>query len=71
MNGLAARPNRFDDPDEAYRLLIDAHRGLDDEASAALNARLVLVLANEIGDICRLRQAIETARAAIEATNGG
>ena len=38
------------DPDRAYRMLIDAHRGLSDEASAALNPRLVLILANHLGD---------------------
>ena len=34
--------SRLPDPDGAYRLLIDAHRGLTDEESAALNTRLVL-----------------------------
>ena len=40
----------FPDPDRAYRALIEAHRGLSEEASAALNTRLVLILANHIGD---------------------
>ena len=43
--------SRLDDPDGAYRLLIDAHRGLTDEESAALNTRLVLILANQVGDL--------------------
>jgi hypothetical protein len=68
MSGVANDENRFVDPDEAYRLLIDAHRDLDDEASAALNARLVLVLANELGDIARLQQAIRTARTGLDET---
>jgi hypothetical protein len=31
--------------------LIDAHRGLSDEQSALLNAKLILLLANQIGDL--------------------
>lgn len=55
--------SRLPDPDRAYRALIDAHRGLDDEESAALNTRLVLVLANQIGDETVLEEAIALARA--------
>jgi Protein of unknown function (DUF2783) len=50
------------DPDRAYRMLIEAHRGLTDHQSAALNARLILILANQIGDLEVLRQAIALAR---------
>jgi hypothetical protein len=50
------------DPDRAYRMLIEAHRGLTDQQSAALNAKLILILANEIGDLDVLRQAIMLAR---------
>jgi hypothetical protein len=53
---------RLADPDRAYRMLIEAHRGLSDEASAQLNARLVLILANQLGDIDMLAQAIAMAR---------
>ena len=53
--------NRFADPDLAYRLLIDAHRGLSDEESAAFNARLILILANQIGDTKVLRDCIDAA----------
>lgn len=45
---LATRA-RFDDPDAAYRLIALAHRDLEAGQSAALNARLVLILANQIG----------------------
>ncbi len=58
--------NRFDDPDEAYRLLIEAHRGLPDEDSAALNARLLLILANQIGELSALREAIELAQRSLD-----
>lgn len=56
--------NRFADPDAAFNALVDAHRGLDAEASAALNARLVLILANHVGDQQVLEQAIAAARRA-------
>ena len=46
------------DPDGAYPLIVEAHRGLSAEESAALNARLVLVLANQIGDAAVLAEAI-------------
>jgi hypothetical protein len=56
--------SRFPDPDRAYRTLIDAHRGLADEESAALNTRLVLILANHIGDAAVLEAAVALAKAA-------
>lgn len=59
-----ALDNRLPDPDRAYRALIDAHRGLGDEESAALNTRLVLILANRLGDQALLEEAIALARAA-------
>ena len=61
---LETTTNRFADPDLAYRMLIDAHRGLSDEASAALNSRLILILANQIGSLELLRAAIELAQSA-------
>lgn len=63
MDTLSTDTNRLADPDEAYRTLIEAHRGLSDEASAALNARLVLVLVNEVGNMDVLRAAIALAKA--------
>ena len=57
--------NNIQQPDDFYQALIDAHCGLTDEQSAALNARLVLLLANQIGDLNTLRQAITAARALI------
>ena len=52
-------------PDDFYQALIDAHVGLTDEQSAALNARLVLLLANQVGNLATLRQAIAAARESI------
>ncbi len=54
--------SRIPDPDRAYRTLIDAHRGLSDEESAALNTRLVLILANHIGDQTLLEAAVALAK---------
>jgi hypothetical protein len=48
--------------DEFYAALMATHEGLSFEQSAALNARLVLVLANLVGDPKRLEQALATAR---------
>lgn len=53
---------RFADADSAYRALIDAHRGLSEEDSAVLNTRLVLILANHIGDRKVLDEAIALAK---------
>lgn len=54
--------SNFADPDAAYRLLVEAHRGLSDEDSTMLDAALVLVLANHIGDAGVLREAIALAK---------
>lgn len=59
--------SRFADPDSAYRLIIDAHRGLSDEDSAALNSALILILANHIGDSAVLAQAIALAKTTLTA----
>jgi hypothetical protein len=63
MTEIAAE-SRFADPDAAYRMLIDAHRGLSEEESARLNTALTLILANHIGDAEVLAQAIALAREA-------
>jgi Protein of unknown function (DUF2783) len=55
--------SRFPNPDAAFVTLVDAHRGLSHEASAALNMRLVLVLANHVGDLDVLTEAIALAKA--------
>ena len=52
----------LDAPDDFYEALIDAHRGLDAAQSQALNARLVLLLANHIGSSAVLREALQAAR---------
>jgi hypothetical protein len=52
----------FTPGDDFYEALIEAHRDLDDERSELLNARLVLLLANHIGDLRVLREALAAAR---------
>ena len=53
------------DPDEFYSLLIEAHRDLSDAQSQLLNAKLILLLANHVGDPEVLRQALDAAREGI------
>jgi hypothetical protein len=55
--------SRFADPDAAYVALVEARRGLSEEAAAALDRRLVLILANHIGDLDVLKEAIALAKA--------
>ena len=52
----------FSPGDDFYEALIETHRDLSDVQSALLNARLVLLLANHIGDIGVLREAMKIAR---------
>lgn len=49
-------------PDDFYEALIDAHQGLTEAQSQAFNARLVLLLANHIGVLPVLREALAAAR---------
>ena len=58
---LVTTPN-IDDPDGFYARLIDAHRDLEDDESRRFNARLILLLANHIGDREVLDQALEEAQ---------
>jgi len=53
--------SNFAKPDDAFRTIVEAHRGLSDEQSADLDAALVLILANHIGDLDVLREAIALA----------
>ena len=52
----------LESPDDFYEALIDTHRDLDSAASHALNARLILLLANHIGRQDVLKQALQAAR---------
>jgi hypothetical protein len=50
------------DADSFYEQLLDAHQGLSREQSELLNARLILLLANQVGDAQVLQECIEAAR---------
>ena len=56
----------FTPGDDFYESLMETHRDLSDEQSAMVNARLILLLANHIGDIAILREAMQIARAGVE-----
>jgi hypothetical protein len=54
--------SNFAKPDDAFRAIVEAHRGLSEAQSADLDAALVLILANHIGDLGVLREAIVLAQ---------
>jgi uncharacterized radical SAM superfamily protein len=58
-------------PDDVYNLLVDAHKGLSVEQSEKLNAALVLLLANHVGDEDVIREAVAAARRSATQTPGG
>ena len=60
--GKLVTASQFANPDAAYVALVEARRGLSDAAAAALDARLLLILANHIGDLDVVREAIALAR---------
>jgi hypothetical protein len=64
---LVTAPN-FNNADDFYEALIETHRDLDVAASHALNARLVLLLANHIGATDVLKQALSAAREGVQAS---
>jgi hypothetical protein len=61
MQQTLSTSSNFGNPDAAYRMIVEAHRGLSDEDSAALDAALVLLLANHIGDLVVLKEALKQA----------
>lgn len=52
----------FSPGDDFYEALLETHRDLSDEQSEMVNAKLILLLANHIGDISVLREAMQLAR---------
>ncbi|GGY42985.1 DUF2783 domain-containing protein [Pseudoduganella albidiflava] len=63
MNAQLNLDSNLSAPDDFYEALIDAHQGLDDEQSRMLNAQLILLLSNHIGNLAVLREALSIARA--------
>lgn len=69
MTRLRTDPN-LDDPDGFYEELLSLHEGRSKAESDAVNARLVLILANHIGDRQVLREAFRAAASPTAATAG-
>jgi hypothetical protein len=68
LNPNIAEPGKryfhaFTPGDDFYEALIEMHRDLSDDQSAMVNAKLVLLLSNHIGDLHVLREAMAIARA--------
>ena len=59
--------NAYSPGDDFYESLIKAHEGLSDAQSRSVNARLILLLANHIGDLRVLREALDAARQGVAA----
>ena len=53
---------RIEDPDDFYFRLIALHEGLNSEQSHSLNCKLILLMANHIGDQETLGEALDIAR---------
>jgi len=68
VNALARSPNIID-PDGFYEELINAQRDLSDEQADMLLSKLVLVLANQVGDRGVLREALALARSSTIASS--
>lgn len=61
MADLVIEPN-LAAPDDFYEALIEMHRDLTPEQSQLVNAKLILLLANHVGDLAVLRDAMTRAR---------
>jgi len=70
MTTLVTEPN-LPDPDGFYEQLIATHHGLSDAESALVNAKLVLLLANHVGDPAVLAQAMAAARHGVAVASRG
>lgn len=62
QKSTAGLDNQFTDADSFYESLLDAHSSLSAEQSAAFNARLILILANQIGHADVLADCIARAK---------
>jgi hypothetical protein len=65
MAGKLRTESAFANPDEFYDTLISAHRDLTEAQSAEVNAKLILLLANHIGDLDVIREALAAARESV------
>jgi hypothetical protein len=51
--------------DDIYAALVEAHQSLSEEDARRLDARLILLLANHVGDVATIREAIAKAKAGL------
>ena len=65
--GALRRTLNLAHPDDVYNAIVDAHKDLDDAQCRALDARLILLLANHVGDEAAIREALVAARSSVEA----
>ena len=70
MAKLVTTPN-IDRPDDFYAALLALHEGRSKDESDAVNARLILLLANHVGDMEVLREALDAAGGVDQAEAGG
>jgi hypothetical protein len=65
-SGALRRTLNLERPDEIYNAIVEAHRDLDDEQCRALDAGLILLLVNHVGDADVIREALAAARRSLE-----
>ncbi len=63
-------PYAYEPGDDFYEALIGMHEGLDDDQSTEVNACLILLLANHIGDLDTLKEAMALARQSVLGSPG-
>ena len=64
--GTLRRTLNLANPDEVYNAIVGSHQGLSDEQCRAFDARLILLLANHVGDETVIREALAAAQASLE-----
>jgi hypothetical protein len=67
-DGALRRTLNLAAPDEIYNAIVSAHQGLGDEQCRAFDARLILLLANHVGDEAVIREALTAARDTMDKT---
>ena len=68
---LSTEPSSDPDPDAVYQALVEAHRDLTAEQPAIVDTKLILLLANHIGDPAVIAEAVAAAREGVQATDQG
>lgn len=66
VTGALRRTLNLARPDDVYNAIVEAHKDLSDEQCRAFDARLILLLANHVGDEAAIREALVTARQSLE-----